>query len=291
MAGERNQESAFLAALAPELRTAYAAWPGLVDELRRLVAEATATDPEQFVADVAARLPADVAPERALATVRAADLALATACSRVEPDALARCERELFGEVDAARARFRNVSLTADELRQAMRERLFVAQDRAAPRIASYQGRGDLRAWIRMATTRYLVDVVRAESARPDRPGGEERFADAATASDDPELAFLKRTYRAEFRAAFADALASLEARDRNVLRHRYLDGLEVNELATVYGVHRVSMSRTLGRIRADLLTAIRRELGRRLGSSELDSVMKLVSSQLELSLSRLLAP
>ena len=221
--------------------------------------------------------------------MREADLALAAACARGEPEAIARFERELFGEVDAAYARFRNASITRDELRQAMRDRLFVARDGAPPRIASYQGRGDLRAWVRMATTRYLVDVVRADSARPDKPGGDEHLADAATSNDDPELAFLKRQYRAEFRAAFAAAMTALDARDRNILRHRYLDGLEVNELATIYGIHRVSMSRTLSRIRDDLLAGIRRELLQRVGSADVDSVMKLIASQLELSLSGLL--
>jgi RNA polymerase sigma-70 factor (ECF subfamily) len=222
---------------------------------------------------------------------RAAQLELARACARGDAEALARFERELFGEIDAVRSRFRNLTMTRDELRQAMRDRLFVARDSGEPRIASYQGRGDLRAWVRMATTRFLVDVVRADSARPDRPGGDDRLADVATAGDDPELAFLKQKYRAEFRAAFAQAMASLDARDRNILRHRYLDGLEVNELATVYGMHRVSMSRALSRIRDELLAAIRAELLRRLGSGELDSIMALVTSQLELSLSRLLRP
>jgi len=220
---------------------------------------------------------------------RAAELALAQACARGEPEALARFERELFGEVDAAHARFRNVALTREELRQAMRDRLFVTRDGAPPRVASYQGRGDLRAWVRMATTRYLVDVVRAESARPDRPAGDDHLADAATAGDDPELAFLKRQYRAEFRAAFAEALGTLDARDRNILRHRYLDGLEVNELASIYDLHRTSMSRTLSRIRDDLLSAIRREMLRRIGTADLESLMQLIASQLELSLSGLL--
>jgi RNA polymerase sigma-70 factor (ECF subfamily) len=169
-----------------------------------------------------------------------------------------------------------------------MRDRLFVG---APPRIASYHGRGDLRAWVRMTTVRYLVDVVRAESARPDRPAGDDVLADAATTSDDPELAFLKRHYRDEFRTAFRTAMAALEPRDRNILRHRYLDDLEVAELATIYGIHRVSMSRTLARIRDDLLAGIRRDLLRRLGvgASELDSIMTLIASQLELSLSALL--
>jgi RNA polymerase sigma-70 factor (ECF subfamily) len=214
------------------------------------------------------------------------------ACARGEPAALVRFEAELFDQVDLAHARFRNLSITRDELRQAMRERLFVG---APPRIASYQGRGDLRAWVRMTAVRYLVDVARADSARPDRlnPGGgdDEQLAEAATSGDDPELEFLKERYRAEFKIAFRSALEKLEPRDRNILRHRYLDGLEVGELATIYGIHRVSMSRTLSRIRDDLLAAIRSDFLGRLGvaSTELDSVMTLIASRLELSLSGLL--
>jgi RNA polymerase sigma-70 factor, ECF subfamily len=223
-------------------------------------------------------------------STRDEDLELAAACARGDSAAIARFEAEHFGQVDAAYARFRNVSITRDELRQAMRDRIFVATQ-GPPRIASYLGRGDLGAWVRMVATRYLVDVVRAESARPDRAGGDERVAEAATADHDPELAFLKRQYREEFRAAFRDAMAALDPRDRNILRHRYLDSLEVAELATIYGVHRVSMSRTLARIREELLASIRREFLRRLGigTKELDSIMGLVASQLELSLSRLL--
>jgi len=283
--------TAFLTALDPALRPGYAELDGLDATLAQLIAVAGVTDGEAFVAEVAVRLDGELAPERALATVRAADLALAAACARGDGAALARFEAELFDQVDAAYARFRNASITRDELRQAMRERLFVVQADAAPRIASYQGRGDLRAWVRMVATRYLVDVVRAESARPDRSGSDDQLADAATASDDPELAFLKRQYRDDFRAAFREAMSALDPRDRNILRHRYLDGLEVAELATIYGVHRVSMSRTLSRIRDDLLRSIRREFLHRLGvgASELESIMAMIASQLELSLSGLL--
>src|SRR5262249_32321867 len=134
---------------------------------------------------------------------------------------------------------------------------------------------------------RYLVDVVRADSARPERAGGDDQLADVATAGDDPELAFLKHQYREQFRAAFAAAVAALEPRDRNILRHRYVDGLEVNELATIYGLHRVSMSRTLSRIRDELLAGIGRNL--HTAGDELESIMALIASQLELSLSGLL--
>jgi RNA polymerase sigma-70 factor, ECF subfamily len=142
-----------------------------------------------------------------------------------------------------------------------------------------------------MAATRHLLDEARAVAARPDRPGGDAALADLAAAGDDPELGFLKRTYRADFRAAFGEALAALPPRARNILRHRYLDGLEVGELAAIYGLHRVNMSRTLTRIRDELHAGVRRAFMQRLGvdRAELDSIMALIGSHLEVSLSALL--
>jgi RNA polymerase sigma-70 factor (ECF subfamily) len=288
--------AAFLAALEPGPRAAYAALPELAAALARLVAAADqpALDVTRFVADVAARLDPAVTPERALpalAAVRAADLALAMACARGEPTAVARLDHEVGGAIAAAHAAHRGAAITLDELRQAIRARLLVAEPGGAPRIATYQGRGALTAWVRMVAARHLIDAARAEDARPDRPRGDDVLLDRATASEDPELAFLKREYRAGFRAAFAEVLAGLDARDRNILRHRYLDGLEVGELATIYGVHRGSMSRILGRIRDELLAGLRRQLLARLGeeTEALDGVMAMVGSQLDLSLSRLL--
>lgn len=286
----------FLAALAPAQHDRYAAWTDLAPTLAQLVADATASEPRldvaRFLGDVALRVDPEAPPDKALRGLRAADLALATGCARGEPEALARFDRELAGQIAIVFARHRTAPITLDELQQAMRDRLFVATGGAAPRIASYLGRGDLQAWVRMVTVRYLLDVSRAEAARPDRVGGgDDALVDLATAGDDPELAFLKRQYRADFSAAFRDVLARLDARDRNILRHRYLDGLEVAEVATIYGMHRVSMSRALSRIRDDLLSGIRREFLRRLGvgADELDSIMALIGSQLELSLSGLL--
>ena len=288
-------ERAFLAALPEASRDAYLAYGRLPGALAQLLASACevvpALDPRQFVEDLAHRIDPGLSPEEALGMVRAGELALAMACARGEPAAIARFETELFDQLALAVQRFRNAAVTLDELRQAMRDRLFVAAPGQLPRIASYQGRGDLRSWVRMATTRYLIDVVRADAARPDPPLGDDQLIDAAARGDDPELAFLKRQYRDEFRAAFAAALSALEPRERNILRHRYLDGLEVAELATIYGLHRVSMSRALTRIRDQLLATIRRDFLRRvgIGREELDEVIALIASQLELSLSGLL--
>jgi hypothetical protein len=83
-------------------------------------------------------------------------------------------------------------------------------------------------------------------------------------------------------------AIGSLEARDRNILRHRYLDGREVNELATVYRLRWVSMSRAMS---AFATGCSRRSVasccGGRVGRARQHHGA--VASQLELCSSRLL--
>jgi RNA polymerase sigma-70 factor (ECF subfamily) len=88
---------------------------------------------------------------------------------------------------------------------------------------------------------------------------------------------------------AFQEALVALSARQRNLLRQRYLQELTVERLAAVYGVHRSTMFEWLGGARDSLLTALRGALSRRLPDQELDSVMALMGSGLELSVRRLL--
>jgi RNA polymerase sigma-70 factor (ECF subfamily) len=280
--------TAFLAALPRELVPRYAALADLEAALTRLVEAAGVTDPTTFLRELAVRLDPDDEPAGALAAVRASELALALACLRGEPEALARFDAELSDVADAAHARFRGIQLSCDDLRQVMRERLLVG---SPPRIASYRGKGPLRGWLRIATVRYLVDTQRSEAARPDRLVGDEPLLATAASIDDPEIAFLKDRYRDEFKTAFAAAVGQLDARSRNMLRHRYVNGLDVAALARIYGLHRVSLSRALARIRGDVLGSVREHFRRHLGVSpaELDSLMNLIGSRLELSLSGLL--
>ena len=100
-----------------------------------------------------------------------------------------------------------------------------------------------------------------------------------------------KQTYRAEFSASFQAALAALSARQRNFLRLKYLDGLGIDQLGALYGVHRSTAARWVVGAQEELLDGTRQRLTERLRltRSQLDSVLRLISSQLDVSLSRLL--
>jgi RNA polymerase sigma-70 factor (ECF subfamily) len=114
--------------------------------------------------------------------------------------------------------------------------------------------------------------------------------ADLADAVD-VELDVIRRRYRPAFEAAITRALSAMPVRDRTILRLRLVDGVEVDRIATMYGVHRTTVTRWIADSRTALLDETRRILTAELGATdaELDSLAGLVRSQLHVSLIRLL--
>jgi RNA polymerase sigma-70 factor (ECF subfamily) len=258
------------------LDTARAAWPGVVLEGRR------------FVAHLARLLPAAHAPE-ALERLALGDLYLARACVEGVPAALAAFEARLLPEVYVAVARLKLPPTAVDELRQQVRQKMLVSTPEVPSKLAAYPGTGPLAGWVQGAALWLARGLLRQQTR-------ELRADDAALSfllepGDDPELAYLKRTYRAEFNAAFAQSLSMLATRQRNVLRLKYLDGMSIDQLGAVYGVHRASAARWVASAHEALLKETRRRLTERLRltGSQLDSVLRLISSQLDVSLGRLL--
>ncbi len=69
------------------------------------------------------------------------------------------------------------------------------------------------------------------------------------------------------------------------------VNGWSVDRIGALYGVHRVTASRWVAAAREQLGAAIRSELASRLAISvdEVDSIVRLVQSRVDLSLERLL--
>ena len=114
----------------------------------------------------------------------------------------------------------------------------------------------------------------------------------ASPAAYDVELEYVKQAYRPQFEQALRDALAELEPRDRTVLKYHYVDGLNGRRIAALYKVHPATVTRWLQSATVALAALTRELLERRLGlgERELESLERLVRSQLEVSLSQHLA-
>ncbi len=261
MAGEDDD-----AALDEAVARGGAAWPQL-----RL-------PPGQFRAFLSERLRGE--PADALS---AADLYLACACLAGAPGAIEAFEQAYFPELRSALGRMgRSGAVELEEVAQALRARLFVG-DR--PKLREYSGRGALKNWFRVTAVRTALDQL--PQPPPPLAGEVERL----TAS--PELAEIRRMHQRDFNRALERALGALSPRQRNLLRYALLEELTLEELATVYRVHRATGAGWLADARAALLTGVRTQLkdALRVDSAELDSLLRLIRSDLHVSLPRLLPP
>jgi len=215
------------------------------------------------------------------------DLFIAWAAARGDGQAVRRIDA-LIAEIAPSVRRIDGTPAFVDEVSQAVRVRLLVAEPGSAPRIASYSGRGPLAGWIRAAATRVAIDLKR--SAAP-ALAGDDLLGDLVSGEPDPALRHLKTLHRADFQTALAEALAALPDRQRAVLRLHYVDGLRLAEIGKLYGVHESTVSRWVTRAAEEVADQARRRLTERLSvsGSSLDSLARLVRSQLDLSIARIL--
>ena len=288
----------FLDAAPAALRPVLDAIAELDRRLWTLVAEGRAAWPELAVdaKDVVAFIARQATVELADATLdglRPADLYLACACARQVPGAIAAFDRDYMREVDVALARMRIGPPRLQDVKQLVRQRLFVGggtagQPTSVGKIAEYAGRGDLRRWVRSVAVRTCLNELR-KGKRELLVDDDHLIAQHAIATDDPEVEYMKRTYAGEFRAAFGDALGQLGAREQTLLRYHHVDGLNIDEIGAIYRIHRVTAFRWLEKAKELLVRSTLETLRARLKlpADELDSVLRMIRSQIHLSLVR----
>jgi RNA polymerase sigma-70 factor, ECF subfamily len=268
----------------------------LEQSLGAFVARARAAWPDVTVATarlagyLVGCLPPDARSVEMLAVLDAPGLYLACACAHGDGVAIATLEAAYFDDATPSLRRMATSSSFVDDVKQAVREKLFVARGGAPAKITQFAGRGDLRTFVRVLMTREGLNLRRKAKR--------EVFLDDGARSDrasftrvDPELSHLKSVYGAEFERAFYDAIAELTSEERNLLRFHYLDRLNIDQIGLACGVHRASAARRLARVRQSLVEATRRLVAERLrlAEGELVSVLRLLESELDVSLRRAL--
>jgi RNA polymerase sigma-70 factor, ECF subfamily len=255
-------------------RAGRASWPAVelsADDLARYLAKLAGTQPS--VSWLSGR--------------PAADLYLACGCAALHPAALAAFDAHVLSHVESFLASMRPDQAFVDEVRQVLREKLFVG---ATPKIAEYSGRGSLLGWLRVVAVRTALNLTRRRTetldAGVDRAPRHEHIAD-------PELDYLKDHYRAAFQTAIEASFAVLTSEQRILLRLHFLEGMTLHQLATLFQVHRATVARWIAQTRRDVLEGTRAALQQRLvlETAELDSMMRLLDSRLEVSMRRLLQP
>lgn len=282
-------------------------WLG--ERLEALIAEGRAAWPkiaspdERFVRHLAEHARASGAVRAFIEKVHGADLYLACGALAGDRAALAYFEEHFIARVADYVLRVRVGRDVVDDVQQRLRERLLMgigslgegdddgdAADAGPaptrrPKIAEYSGRGALGGWVRVAAVRTALNQVRGSGPKM------EELDEAPSFVADPELAYVKEHAQALFTDAFQRVLASLDAKERSLLRLHYIDGLTMDQLARLYQTPRSTVARRVAEARQSVLTATESMLRdeRRLSPSAVASVIRQAKSRLQVTITRLL--
>ena len=243
-------------------------WPGVAAE-----------GPDEAVRRLA------VTPSKAEEPLHLDDLWLASACRAGNRAALGHFDRDFLARSLAGVARLDPCAAFADEVSQSVRERLFT-DSTGGSRLAGYTGRGPLLSWVRAVAMRCALNLRRGKHQESEEP-----LLGISSIGDDPELQLLRSRFGAEFKEALGAALRSLDPQERSFLRLHLVEGVTIDRLAASSGVHRSTVVRRLAAARGNVLRKTRARLATtlRVEPSEVDSLIGLLQSRLDLSLGRLL--
>lgn len=268
-----DDEAAVARVLSAALVDARARWSGVT------------VDPDRYAAYVAERLP-DGAVTVGLAHMALGDLYLTCACADSHPGAFEALDALIGRAVVTAAHAARAAASVRDDAAQVVRTLLLLPRAERPPAILDYTGRGPLAGWLRIIATREVVRLAR-------RSGREVELGDALLADpglgDDPVLRGLKERYRQELADAFRAALAALGPKERTLLRYQLIDGLGIDDIGAILRVHRATAARRLARVRDLLVADTRARLAERLriADDEVESIIRLVQSELDVSIIR----
>ena len=239
-----------------------------------------------LVRHVAERIDPTRPLHEALATLRTADLRVACGCALGDRGAILVLESVCIAHAQGALRKRSIGEEIAEEANQNVRERLLVGNGR--PRILDYDGTGDLKSWVRVVVVREAIHL--SKQGKKEVPLSYD-LLEAPSAADSPEIAYFKAHYRAEYKDAFEAAVQALTARERALLRQQVVLGMSIDEIGLVYQVHRATAARWVEAARTAVLVRSRQELALRLRlpHAEIEAIVRMIESQLVLSMSRLL--
>lgn len=229
-------------ALAQLVAAGQAAWPQI--EL----------SPEVFVRFLARQLPPNVVASAELSALCAGELYLICALGRGHPAALAAFVANYMPAVRRTLQRLQTPEPLIEDIIQGLYGHLLERQNSPPDAVGlrrGYSGRGDLKSWL-------CVCAVHAAAKRNKRERREVALEQAPEAvlpeqARTPELALLSGELKGLFETAFRQAVAELTSRERNLLRYHFLSGLSIDQIGTLYRVHRATAARWVAQARQRL--------------------------------------
>ena len=217
--------------------------------------------------------------------IHANDLCLIVACERNDEKAWEDLVANFDGVVKSAARKIAANTEDADDLASSIWAELYgLKQGEDGTRktkLAYYSGRGSLGGWLRAIISQMAVDRFRKESrmVQIEEPREFEILAEESSNNshgpqvvshaENPEVIFSDKQSSNDVAEALAEAVASLEAEDRLILKMYYFDDLKLKDIAAVFGYHEATASRKLVRVQNDIRKTVEKCLKTRHGWSD----------------------
>lgn len=281
----------FLRLASPAIRNFWNTYPNLENILQTMVNSAQKAWPtvlvpvEEYLAFLARRLNQSTEPPENILSWKTEDLYLVCGCLIGIPEAIIAFEKEVFSKIEG---QLRSILGSPDQLldlKQNLLKELFFTDGKEQPKINNYTGRKGLSSWVFVVAIRKAINILRR--SQKEFPLLEQDLSQLEALKEDPELQYLKILYRKEFSAAWQHALASLSCKERNLLRYAVNENLSIDQIGAIYKIHRATAARWLAQIRRKLLQNTRQTIieSLQIGPSEYESIMRLIKSQLYVSI------
>ena len=221
-----------------------------------------------------------------LEDVRASEVYLTCACARGDHKAVEALEEHYFPTVDWTIRRLQLPPEVADDLKQDLREDLFVVSGKSAfPLIAKYSGRGPLSSWLKVITRR--MGGRRFRSKEREIPAGDDLLADMQPDHDEGELLQMQKLYTKEFHLAFSEAVKSLDERSRRVLRMHFVQKKSIDEIGEHFSTHRATAARWVHKAKLELIAEVRLTMLKRFQLQEgatFQSLLRFVAGRIDMT-------
>jgi len=214
-----------------------------------------------------------------------ASLYLCFACVQGSEAACAAFQQKYLATIRNSIARIFPDRPWIDEVASRFLGQLLVGKE---PRLTRYSGRGDLAAWLKVVATRAAIDAKRTHPDQDEEPLSS---SVEAAMSLSPESLIFCRTHTAAILDALGRAISSLDPKHRNLLRLNYADGLNIDDIGALYGVHRATVARWLQQARTSIETSVLEDLRAQqgIGPNDIGSLIRGARPYLEDSLRKLL--
>ena len=210
---------------------------------------------------------------------------LVAACLADRQGAIATLEREYIGKLAGRLRAVCGTPDAVDDALQALREKLLLPPE---PRLASYENRGQLAAWLTVVAMRTALDVARRSQQ------GRARLAelddDLVARAISPESQYSAHQFDVALQRALRDAVRRLPEKQRFAFKMHVVAGWNIDQIGLALSTHRATAARWLISAREQVERDVREALVAALGLSalEVDGAIASLQNRLDLRISQL---